>query len=389
MKVAGLFAGIGGLEVGLAASGHEAAMFCEIWEPARAVLAARFPGVPCERDVRSLNSLPNDVELLVGGFPCQDLSQAGRTAGIGGKRSGLVDQIYRLLDARKVPWVVLENVSFMLQLDQGRAMATLVEAFETRGYRWAYRVVNTHAFLPQRRNRVLFVATCTDADPADVVLVDEADPVLADTALGVNAHGFYWTEGIRGLGWAPDAIPTLKNGSTIGIPSPPAILLPSGLVVTPDIRDAERLQGFDEDWTLPAAEAGRASMRWSLVGNAVSTPVARWLGEKLTSPGHYEVSRDKVLRSSGSWPAAARFDGTSRKAVEIGAYPVWKQREALTDFLKYPGKPLSIRATKGFLERTERSSLRFAPGFQDRIRSHLAAVSAAQPGGRYAQLAAE
>ena len=389
MKVAGLFAGIGGLEVGLAASGHEATLFCEIWEPARAVLSARFADVPCERDVRSLRSLPEEIDLLVGGFPCQDLSQAGRTAGIAGERSGLVDQIYRLLDSRKVPWVVLENVSFMLQLDQGRAMTSLVEAFESRGYRWAYRVVNTHAFLPQRRNRVLFVATCTDADPADVILVDEAEPVLADTALGSNAHGFYWTEGIRGLGWAADAIPTLKNGSTVGIPSPPAILLPSGLVVTPDIRDAERLQGFDEDWTEPATQVGRASMRWSLVGNAVSTPVARWLGEKLASPGHYEPSRDRVLRRSGSWPAAARFDGVSRKAVEIGAYPVWKEREALADFLKYPGKPLSVRATKGFLERTERSSLRFAPGFKDQIRSHLEAVSAAQTDGLYARIAAE
>ncbi|MDB5451435.1 MAG: dcm [Caulobacteraceae bacterium] len=389
MKVAGLFAGIGGLEVGLAAAGHEAAMFCEIWEPARTVLAARFPDVPCETDVRSLRSLPEEVELLVGGFPCQDLSQAGRTAGISGGRSGLVDQIYRLLDKRRIPWVVLENVSFMLQLERGRAMSTLVEAFEARGYRWAYRVINTQAFLPQRRNRVLFVATCTDVDPADVVLVDEADPVLAGTALDQRAHGFYWTEGIRGLGWAPDAIPTLKNGSTIGIPSPPAILMPDGQVVTPDIRDAERLQGLEENWTLPAAEAGRASLRWSLVGNAVSTPVASWLGEKLASPGRYETSRDMTLRATGSWPAAARFDGCSRSAVQIGAYPVWEERSALADFLKYPGKPLSVRATKGFLERTQRSSLRFAPGFQDRIRAHLQTVLAAQAGGPYTQMAAE
>lgn len=371
LKVAGLFAGIGGLEVGLAAAGHEAVMFCEIWDPARAVLAARFPGIPCDVDVRSIRSLPDDIDLLVGGFPCQDLSQAGLTAGIEGERSGLVGQIYRLLDARPVPWVVLENVPFMLQLDQGRAMTSLVEAFEARGYRWAYRVINSHSFLPQRRNRVLFVATCTDADPADVILVDDAAPMLASTALGRRAHGFYWTEGIRGLGWAVDAIPTLKNGSTIGIPSPPAILMPDGGVVTPDIRDAERLQGFDEDWTLPAVAVARPSIRWSLVGNAVSPPVARWLGEKLAAPGRYETSRDMELRGSGSWPSAARFDGVMRRAVEIGAYPIWEDRETLTDFLNHPGKPLSIRATKGFLERTQRGSLRFAPGFQDRIRAHL------------------
>ena len=159
MNVAGLFAGIGGLEVGLGEAGHRASLFCEISPAARAVLAARFPGVPCQPDILRLSSLPEDVELLVGGFPCQDLSQAGLTAGIDGSRSGLVGRVFELLDARPVPWVLLENVSFMLQLDRGRALATLVEAFEARGYRWAYRVVNSLAFLPQRRERTPFLAT--------------------------------------------------------------------------------------------------------------------------------------------------------------------------------------------------------------------------------------
>jgi DNA (cytosine-5)-methyltransferase 1 len=258
VKVAGLFAGIGGFERGLATAGHKPVLLCEIWEPARAVLAARMPDTPCKRDIRELKSLPREVELITAGFPCQDLSQAGQTLGIGGSRSGLVGEIFRLLDRRRVPWVVLENVSFMLRLDKGSGMRTLVEAFEERGYRWAYRVVNSLSFVPQRRERVLFVATTTETDPASVILTEEAEPKLLPTNLDAYAHGFYWTEGIRGLGWAPDAIPTLKNGSTVGIASPPAILLPSGDVVTPDIRDAERLQGFPENWTLPAEEGKMA-----------------------------------------------------------------------------------------------------------------------------------
>ena len=374
MQVAGLFAGIGGLEVGLGEAGHRASLFCEISPAARAVLAARFPGIPCEPDVLRLSSLPGDVELLVGGFPCQDLSQAGLTAGIEGSRSGLVGRVFDILDKRPVPWVLLENVSFMLQLDRGRALATLVEAFEERGYRWAYRVVNSLAFLPQRRERVLFLATTTDVDPADVLLVDEAEPPDRVTTLDSHAHGFYWTEGIRGLGWAQDAIPTMKNGSTVGIPSPPAILLPNGLVVTPDIRDAERLQGFPADWTAPAERVGRASMRWSLVGNAVTTPVAAWLGGRLCMPSRFEMSRDFPLDTIKRWPRAARFDGARRHAVHIGAFPVWREREALANFLLYPGKPLSVRATRGFLERTMRGTLRFTPGFQDRLRAHLEAM---------------
>lgn len=370
MKVAGLFAGIGGLGTGLAAAGHETTMLCEIWDPARQVLSVRLPDVPCANDIRELKSLPEDVELLVGGFPCQDLSQAGLTAGIGGARSGLVGHVFRLLDQRRVPWVVLENVSFMLQLEQGRALRTIIDAFEERGYRWAYRVVNSLSFLPQRRERVLFVATTTDIDPASVILADEAEPRLAETDLSKRAHGFYWTEGLRGLGWAPDAIPTLKNGSTIGIASPPAIILPTGEVVTPDIRDAERFQGFPEDWTRPAEDVARSSSRWSLIGNAVTVPVAKWLGTRLAKPGTYASSRDGELPQNGRWPKAARFDGKLRFGVSINAYPSWESRPSLVDFLNYPGKPLSVRATNGFLGRTERAKLRFADGFQDRLRKH-------------------
>ncbi len=352
-------------------AGHETTLCCEIWEPARAVLAARMPGVPCKRDVRDLASLPTSVELLVGGFPCQDLSQAGLTAGIAGARSSLVGEVFRLLDRNAVPWVVLENVPFMLRLDKGRAMRTLVEAFEERGYRWAYRVVNSLSFLPQRRERVLFVATKSDIDPATVLFVDDVEPELPATELGKRAHGFYWTEGLRGLGWAVDAIPTLKNGSTVGIASPPAILLPSGEVVTPDVRDAERLQGFPEDWTFPAEKVARASMRWSLVGNAVSVPVAQWLGGRLADPGEYDRARDLDLVKAGSWPKAARFNGRTRAGVAIGSYPVWEARAKLADFLLHCGKPLSARATRGFLSRTDRAKLRFADGFKDQLRLHL------------------
>ena len=297
------------------------------------------------------------------------------TAGIGGKRSSLVGHVFRLLDQRRAPWVVLENVSFMLHLDAGRGLRALMDAFEQRGYRWAYRVLNSMAFLPQRRERVLFVATTSDVDPAAVLFADDVLPPEPTTSLRTHAHGFYWTEGVRGLGWAKDAIPTLKNGSTIGIASPPAILLPSGQVVTPDIRDAERLQGFAAGWTEAAATVGRASLRWALVGNAVTVPVAKWLGERLAEPGVYEPDRDRELAEAARWPKAARFDGDRRRRVEIGAFPVWRPRAPLAEFLQYGGKPLSARATLGFLSRTERSSLRFPPGFLDRLRRHAAAMA--------------
>jgi DNA (cytosine-5)-methyltransferase 1 len=372
MRVGALFAGIGGLELGLHQAGHRTVMTCEIWAPAIAVLKERFVGVPNQPDIRTLQSLPSEIDLLTAGFPCQDLSQAGTTAGIAGRRSGLVDHVFRLLDRRRVPIVVLENVSFMLQLDRGAAMNSLTSAFEERGYRWAYRTVNSLSFLPQRRERVFFVASACDLDPEKVLFADDARPRLPTPELTSRAHGFYWTEGIRGLGWAPDAVPTLKNGSTVGIPSPPAILLPCGKIVKPDIRDAERLQGFAEDWTKPAESVARASLRWSLVGNAVTVPVAAWLGRRLSQPGAYFGDLDMPWPDNKTaWPRAARWDGTRRMAVNAGAYPVWVKRPSLYRFLRYEGAPLSAKATAGFLSRTETSSLRFVPGFLNAVRAHL------------------
>lgn len=376
MKVVGLFAGIGGLELGLKQAGHEAILFSEFWEPAAAVLSARFSGVENVGDIASLKRLPPETELLVGGFPCQDLSQAGKTLGIGGSRSGLVGHVFRLLDRKRVPWVLLENVSFMLHLDRGRAMRHLIEAFEERGYRWAYRVVNSLAFLPQRRERVIFLASKV-GDPRDVLFVDEAHPRPEATNLNTHAHGFYWTEGIRGLGWAPDAVPTLKNGSTLGIASPPAIMLPEGTIVKPDIRDAERLQGFPADWTKPAEAVRKPSWRWSLVGNAVSVPVAEWVGARLASSGRYDPARTGgALADSDRWPRAAFWNGNSCNSVSISDYPEWRDRQPLHRFLEFPAELLSARATSGFLERTGRGSLRFVPGFRERVAAHLSRMQA-------------
>lgn len=376
MRVGSLFAGIGGLELGLAQAGHEPVLNCEVWEPAQAVLAERFPNTPNSPDVRRLKSLPRSVELLTAGFPCQDLSQAGMTAGIGGSKSGLVDHVFRLLDRTKVPVVVLENVSFMLSLDKGAAMERLTRAFEDRGYRWAYRTVNSLGFLPQRRERVFFVASKGDLAPERVLFSDDAEPHEPDYKLKTHAHGFYWTEGTRGLGWAPNAVPTLKNGSTVGIPSPPAILMPNGDIIKPDIRDAERLQGFPENWT----EAAPERLRWSLVGNAVTVPVAAWLGSRISEPGFYFTDRDSDWKpaKSGAFPKAGRFDGVRRYNVNVGPFPQWVRRKPLQKFLKHEGALLSVRATAGFLSRAEASTLRFVPGFLDAVRRHLRRMEASE-----------
>ncbi len=370
LSVAGLFAGIGGIEVGLHAAGHRTVLLCEIDEAARAVLVERFPTIPLVGDVRELAALP-EAELCAAGFPCQDLSQAGRTAGIQGAQSGLVSEVFRLLRESNPRWLLLENVPFMLQLGRGEAMRFLARSLEQLGFRWAYRIVDARAFgLPQRRQRVLLLASRSE-DPRDVLFIgDEGEPAWPDPTK--VACGFYWTEGSKGLGWAVDAVPTLKGGSTIGIPSPPAIRFPDGFIGVPEIRDAERLQGFPADWTVPAVDAGRRQgIRWKLVGNAVNVRVSHWLGERLLSPQSYDATGDVELPAGSPWPNAAwGADGKAWRA-HVSAWPTREPYEHLLDFLQYDVAPLSARATEGFLRRARESTLRFAPGFLEDVEAHL------------------
>jgi DNA (cytosine-5)-methyltransferase 1 len=372
LVAAGLFAGIGGIELGLERAGHRTALLCEIDDSACAVLEKHFPGVPRQRDVRTLRLLPRDVTLLTAGFPCQDLSQAGMTRGIAGERSGLIGEVFALLEKRRVPWVLIENVPFMLQLGKGRALDVIVSELERLGYHWAYRVVDSRAFgLPQRRQRVFLLAS-TVSDPRGVLFTDDVGEREDPAPSRRRSYGFYWTEGLRGLGTAVDAVPTLKGGSTVGIPSPPAIVLPRrDRVVTPDIRDAERLQGFEADWTLPATEVNRrAGARWKLVGNAVTVNVAEWIGRRFRSPGIYDASGDAPLVRRGAWPSAAWNIGLGRHRSFVSRWPVALPGDPIHEFLRFEPAPLSARATAGFLARLSQSSLSRPEWFESVLERH-------------------
>lgn len=377
-SIAGLFAGIGGLERGLHAAGGSVELLCERWAPACNVLRARFPDVELAEDVRCLERLP-DVEVVTAGFPCTDLSQAGRTGGIFGRESILVNHLFRLLEGSSPRWVVIENVRNMLVLDAGAAMHHLVGRLEALGYRWAYRLVDSRfTGVPQRRQRVILVASKQE-DPARVLFADD----VGEPGPGWfrdDVHGFYWTEGLRGLGWAQDAVPTLKGGSTIGIPSAPAIWIrdraPSAAIGTPSICDAEQMQGFPVGWTEPAEQVARATIRWKLVGNAVTVGVAEWLGRRLVRPGEPRVADQSALVGDHRWPIAARGDRRGRWAVDVSMWPERRPYRHLLDLLDGDTlQPLSKRAIDGFLGRLERSSLRFDERFRLAVKEHAAVAA--------------
>jgi DNA (cytosine-5)-methyltransferase 1 len=214
-------------------------------------------------------------------------------------------------------------------------------------------------------------------DPREILLTSDAGEGYPPFD-GKRSCGFYWTEGLRGLGWAVDAVPTLKGGSTVGIPSPPAIWNPlDGSISTPEIRDAERLQGFEPDWTLPAIgeRSVRKGHRWKLVGNAVSVRVARWVGERLTQPERYTDTGDRLLARGVSWPKAAWGRKGKVYAVDRSTWPVREPAQHLTKFLRYPTTLLSARATSGFFGRAQVSGLYFEPGFLEDVERHADRMS--------------
>ena len=300
---------------------------------------------------------------------------AGDKKGIHGRKSAIVSKLFDLLDRSEVSWVVIENVYFMLHLWRGSGIEYILEKLEKRGYRWAYRVVNSRAFgLPQRRRRVFIVAS-QSFDPRSVLLVDDAGARSWPAVDLAHPIGFYWTEGRTGHGLTADAIPPLKAGSPLAIPSPPAVLLPSGRVAIPTIEVVERLQGFPAGWTSELREKSARRHRWRLLGNAVSVPVAEWLGRRLTEPGSYDGGEDTPLDPNGPWPDAAWNMGGGRQSRRIAAgvteYPVQRRRGRLSSFATEHWPNLSEKALRGFVRRAREGRLNYPPGFLSALDANL------------------
>lgn len=169
LRVLDLFSGIGGFSLGLERTGgFETVAFCEIEEFPRRVLAKHWPNVPCYRDVRELDAdtLARDgiaVDVITGGFPCQDISIAGRREGIAeGTRSGLWSEIARLVGELRPSFLIVENVSNLLNGPSaqpggwfGRVLGDLAEL----GYDAEWRSVRASDLgAPHHRERIWVIA---------------------------------------------------------------------------------------------------------------------------------------------------------------------------------------------------------------------------------------
>ena len=158
MKYLSLFSGVGGFELGIG-NKAECIGYSEIDKYAISIYEKHFPEHKNYGDITKINSkeLP-DFDILVGGFPCQSFSIAGKRGGFNDTRGTLFFEICRLLKEKKPRLVLLENVKGLLSHDEGRTFRTIISTLDELGYDLQWQVLNSKNFgVPQNRERVFII----------------------------------------------------------------------------------------------------------------------------------------------------------------------------------------------------------------------------------------
>lgn len=298
-----LFAGVGGFDLALERAGVKVVASVEIDKKAQSVLKKHFPNSTIFDDVTGVTGeqlraagFEPSTGIITGGFPCQDLSVAGKRAGLAGKRSGLFWEICRILDETRSQTVILENVPGLLSSNGGRDMAVVIEALVERGYRVGWRVLDARFFgIPQRRRRIFIVATFGDSgrSPEEILAIRESRAGFigqdaqteqnSASNIGEEFAGNYpmtFSKARRAQNendfetWIPrDYTNTLNlfDNATETRATELVVSENSARRLTP--LEMERLQGFPDQWTADQAHSNRCKQ----VGNAVAVPVAQWI----------------------------------------------------------------------------------------------------------------
>jgi DNA (cytosine-5)-methyltransferase 1 len=212
MNVLDLFSGIGGFSLGLERAGMRTVAFCEIDPYCRRVLAKHWPDVPVFGDIRELTgeriladaawdvprrrsggtrSSSISVDVICGGFPCQDISTAGKGAGIDGERSGLWSEYARIIGEVRPRYVIVENVAALL----GRGLDRVLGDLAALGFDAEWHCIPASAVgAPHRRDRLWLVAYPNGSERGaryrpDFWTISEPDWWLVEPDVGRVAHG--------------------------------------------------------------------------------------------------------------------------------------------------------------------------------------------------------
>ena len=167
LKIISLFAGAGGLDLGIIKSGHEV-----IWandndkdacETYRRNIGTHI--VCDEISNIELEDIPN-ADVVIGGFPCQGFSLANKTRSVDDERNKLYKEFVRVVQGKRPKYFIAENVRGILSLDKGEALRVIISDFQSLGYNVQYQLFNTANFgVPQTRQRVIIVGTKIDIEP--------------------------------------------------------------------------------------------------------------------------------------------------------------------------------------------------------------------------------
>jgi DNA (cytosine-5)-methyltransferase 1 len=197
MKVLDLFSGIGGFSLGLERAGFETVAFCEVDKKCHQVLKKHWPNVPIFDDVQTLNGddIGQSVDVICGGFPCQDISLAGKGAGLEGKRSGLWWEFHRLIKEIKPKWAIIENVSAL----RGRGLDQVLRSLAEIGYDAEWHCIPASAVgAPHRRDRIWIVAYANSDDGRTWSGSKSLDG-QAWMELGSGSQGFFERETLQAV----------------------------------------------------------------------------------------------------------------------------------------------------------------------------------------------
>ena len=315
MNAISLFSGVGGFDIGFERAGIETVLQAEQDQWCLEVLARHWPETERVTDVRDVRGGVG-IDLIYGGFPCQDVSVAGKRAGLGGERSGLWFEFERILSELRPRWAVIENVPGLLSSNKGRDFAVILDGLEDLGYSVGWAVLDAQNFgVPQRRRRVFVVAGATRRSVEQVLSLCEScggNPEtsaapgarIADTpesgiarALGGVGGGQDYSSS-KGTLVVPDTdrmtfIPeiawALQERDAKGADSDTKVghLLPqhAGGVRRLTPLECERLMGWPDDWTRWTAGGKEIadSHRYRMAGNGVVASVAEWLGHRIVA----------------------------------------------------------------------------------------------------------
>ena len=161
MKVLDLFSGIGGFSLGLERAGMETVAFCEFEPHAQKILNKHWPDVPIHDDVRTLDAKPyrGSIDVVCGGFPCQDLSSAGKRKGFNGERSSLYTEMLRIIGECGPRYAIFENVTDLLIGESGRWFGQFLYDLAKVGYDAEWHCISGSAVgTAHHRDRVWVIA---------------------------------------------------------------------------------------------------------------------------------------------------------------------------------------------------------------------------------------